>query len=53
MTYRIGVTGSSEWKNKTQIKEILFKLKKQFGDEDFSIISLGANKGVDFLVKKY
>lgn len=52
MIYRVGITGSDEWVNKTQIKDTIFKLKKQFGS-DFVIYTRGSLKGVDHLVKKY
>ncbi len=52
MKYRIGITGSDEWGNKTQIKDNIFKLKNQF-DSDFIIYTRGSLKGVDHLVKKY
>ena len=50
--YNIGITGSNEWQNKTQIKEIIFKLKKQY-NSDFVIVTRGSLKGVDSLVRKY
>jgi hypothetical protein len=52
MKFRIGITGSDQYPTKIKIKNIIFNLKKQFGDE-LVIYSRGSLKGVDLYVKKF
>lgn len=49
---KVGLTGSRTWSNNRMIKEIIFKLKQQFGD-DLEIISCGETLGADKAIKKY
>ena len=49
---KIGLTGSVTYENKIKIKELIYKLKQQYGS-DFQIIGLGDRNGADKYVKKY
>ena len=49
---RIGIVGARKYTNKRKIKEFVYKLKQQFG-EDVEIISGGQPKGADGYAKKY
>ena len=49
---RVGIIGSRTYTNKRKVKEFVFKLKEQFGD-DVEIISGGQPKGADGYAKKY
>ena len=49
---RIGIVGARKYTNKIKIKEFVYKLKEQFG-EDVEIISGGQPKGADGYAKKF
>jgi predicted Rossmann-fold nucleotide-binding protein len=49
---RVGIIGAREYENKRKIKEMIFKLKQQFGD-DLTIVSGGCMSGADKYAKKY
>ena len=49
---RIGIVGARKYTNKRKIKEFVYKLKQQFG-EDVEIISGGQPKGADGYAKKF
>ena len=49
---KIGMTGSSRYENKIQIKETIFKLKQTFGNT-LVIVSSGKTNGADKYIKKY
>ena len=49
---RIGIVGARKYTNKRKIKEFVYKLKQQFG-EDVEIISGGQPKGADGYATKY
>ena len=49
---RIGIVGARKYTNRRKIKEFVYKLKQQFG-EDVEIISGGQPKGADGYAKKF
>ena len=49
---KVGVVGSRRYGNKRKIKEFIFKIKNQYG-EDTIIVSGGAKQGADRYAKKY
>lgn len=48
---KIGITGSTHFGKRSDIKDLLFKLKEKF-DDDLQVITLGSRLGVDFIVKE-
>ena len=52
MKYRIGITGSDQYPIKTDIKDVIFKLKESYNN-NIIIYSRGSLKGVDSFVKKF
>jgi hypothetical protein len=53
---KILITGSKNYNNKMQIKEFLFKFKKNFNNlnnDNYKIASLSNNLGADKYIKKY
>jgi hypothetical protein len=51
MKIQIGVSGSKEYSNTTDMKEYFFKLKELFGD-NFEIVTRGKVHGAEKLAKK-
>ena len=51
-TLKVGIVGSRKYENRKKIKEFIFKLKRDKGD-DTIIVSGGCPKGADFYAKKY
>lgn len=49
---KIGLTGSVTYENKIKIKELIYKLKQEYGSS-IQIISLGDYNGADKYIKKY
>ena len=49
---KVGIVGSREYENRKKIKEFIFKLKHDKGD-DTIIVSGGCLQGADFYAKKY
>ena len=49
---RVGIVGSRTYENKRKIREIIYKLKEQFGDE-LTIVSGGCKDGADKYARKY
>lgn len=49
---KVGIIGSLEYENKRKIKEMIFKLKQNFGD-NLTIVSSGNKSGADKYAKKY
>ena len=49
---RIAIIGSREYENRRKIKDFIFKLKQQYG-EDTIIVSGGCKQGADRYAKKY
>ena len=49
---KIGIVGSRRYENKQKIKDFIFKLKQQYG-ENTIIVSGGAKNGADRYAKKY
>ena len=49
---KVGIVGSREYENRKKIKEFIFKLKHDKGD-DTIIVSGGCRQGADFYAKKY
>lgn len=49
---KIAIVGSRRYTNKLKIKEFIFKLKEQFGD-DVEIVSGGCKYGADKYAKQY
>ena len=49
---KIGIIGSRRYENKKKIKDFIFKLKKEYG-EDTIIVSGGCKTGADRYAKKY
>ena len=49
---RIAIIGSRKYENKNKIKDFIFKLKQQFGEETI-IVSGGCKQGADKYAKKY
>ena len=49
---KIGIVGSRRYESKKKIKDFIFKLKQEYG-EDTKIISGGCKDGADKYVKKY
>ena len=49
---KVGIVGSRKYENRKKIKEFIFKLKRDKGD-DTIIVSGGCPKGADFYAKKY
>ncbi len=49
---KIGIVGSRRYENKKKIKDFIFKLKNEYG-EDTKIISGGCKDGADKYAKKY
>ena len=49
---KIGIVGSRRYENKKKIKDFIFKLKQEYG-ENTKIISGGAKDGADRYAKKY
>lgn len=49
---KIGIIGSDLYENKLKIKEIIYKLKQQHGD-DIEIVSRGSTNGAEKYVRKY
>ena len=49
---KIGIVGSRRYENKKKIKDFIFKLKNEYG-EDTKIISGGCKQGADKYAKKY
>ena len=51
-TLKVGIVGSRKYENRQKIKEFIFKLKQEHG-EDTTIISGGCKEGADKYAKKY
>ena len=51
-TLKVGIVGSRKYENRNKIKEFIFKLKQDKGN-DTIIVSGGCPKGADFYAKKY
>jgi phosphoserine phosphatase len=49
---RVGIIGSRQYENKRKIKEMIFKLKRKFGD-DLTIVSGGCQYGADRYARKF
>ena len=49
---KVAIVGSRRYENKRKIKEFIFKLKQQFGDNTI-IVSGGCKQGADKYAKKY
>jgi len=49
---KIAIVGSRRYENKKKIKDFIFKLKKEYG-EDTIIVSGGCKQGADRYAKKY
>ena len=49
---KIGIVGSRRYENKKKIKDFIFKLKQEHGD-DTIIVSGGCKNGADKYAKKY
>ena len=49
---KVAIVGSRRYENKRKIKEFIFKIKQQYG-EDIIIVSGGAKQGADRYAKKY
>ena len=49
---KVAIVGSRRYENKRKIKEFIFKIKNQYG-EDTIIVSGGAKQGADKYAKKY
>ena len=49
---RVAIIGSREYENRRKIKDFIFRLKKQFG-EDTIVVSGGCKQGADKYAKKY
>ena len=49
---KIGIVGSRRYENKKKIKDFIFKIKQEHG-EDTIIVSGGAKDGADKYAKKY
>ena len=49
---KIGIVGSSRYENKKKIKDFIFKIKKEHGN-DTIIVSGGCKNGADKYAKKY
>ena len=49
---KVGIVGSRRYENKRKIKEFIFKLKNEYG-EDTIIVSGGCKQGADKYAKKY
>ena len=49
---RVGIVGSRRYENKRKIKEMVFKLKRKFGNE-LTIVSGGGQDGADKYAKKF
>ena len=49
---KIGIVGSRRYENKKRIKDFIFKLKQEHGD-DTVIVSGGCKNGADKYAKKY
>ena len=49
---KVAIVGSRRYENKRKIKEFVFKLKQQYG-EDTIIVSGGCKQGADKYAKKY
>jgi len=49
---KVAIVGSRRYENKKKIKDFIFKLKQQYG-ENTKIISGGAKQGADRYAKKY
>ena len=51
-TLKVGIVGSRKYENRRKIKEFIFKLKNDKGD-DTVIVSGGCPRGADYYAKKY
>ena len=51
-TLKVGIVGSRRYENRQKIKEFIFKLKNDKGD-DTIIVSGGCSQGADHYAKKY
>lgn len=49
---RVGIIGDVEYENKIKIKEIIFNLKKKYGD-NVEVVSRGTPQGAEKYIKKY
>ena len=49
---KVAIVGSRRYENKRKIKEFIFKLKNQYGEETI-IVSGGCKQGADRYAKKY
>lgn len=49
---KIGLIGNTNWQNKRKIRDILFELKRRFGD-DLIVISGGGKEGANYMIKKF
>ena len=49
---RVGIIGSRTYENKRKVREMIYKLKEQFGDE-LTIVSGGCKDGADKYARKY
>ena len=49
---KVGIVGSRRYENKKKIKDFIFKLKQEYG-EDTKIISGGAKEGADKYAKRF
>lgn len=49
---KVAIIGSRRYENKRKIKEFIFKLKQQFGEE-LTIVSGGCQQGADKYAKKF
>ena len=49
---KVGIVGSRRYENKKKIKDFIFKIKQQYG-ENTTIVSGGCKQGADRYAKKY
>ena len=49
---KVGIIGSRTYENKRKIREMVYKLKQQFGEE-LTIASAGSKDGADKYARKY
>lgn len=49
---KIGLIGNTNWQNKRKIRDILFELKRRFGD-NLIVIGGGGKEGANYMIKKF
>jgi len=49
---KIGLIGNTNWQNKRKIRDILFELKRRFGD-DLIVVGGGGKEGANYMIKKF